>query len=42
MVKLYTDNRPAVLALRSLGLRVANHLPPFKHYVTRQLTGKAA
>lgn len=42
MVGVYTDNRPAMLALRSLGLRVANHLPPFKKYVTRQLTGKAA
>jgi len=42
MVKIYTDNRPATLALRALGLRIASHLPPFKKYVTRQLTGKAA
>jgi 2-polyprenyl-6-methoxyphenol hydroxylase-like FAD-dependent oxidoreductase len=42
MVNLYTDNRPVALALRALGLRIANHLPPFKKYVTRQLTGKVA
>ena len=42
MVNVYTDNRPVVLALRALGLRIANRLPPFKKYVTRQLTGKAA
>ena len=42
MVTIYTDNRPLTLALRALGLRLANHLPPFKKYVTRQLTGKAA
>lgn len=41
MVNVYTDNRPATLLLRGLGLRVANHLPPFKRFVTRQLTGKA-
>ena len=42
MVNVYTDNRPAALMLRALGLRLANRLPPFKRYVTRQLTGKAA
>ena len=42
MVGVYTNNNPAMLALRSLGLRVANHLPIFKDYVRRQLTGKAA
>ena len=42
LVGVYTDNRPAAMALRGLGLRLANHLPPFKRYVTRQLTGKAA
>lgn len=42
MVNVYTDNRPAALILRALGLRLANHLPPFKRYVTKQLTGKAA
>jgi ubiquinone biosynthesis UbiH/UbiF/VisC/COQ6 family hydroxylase len=42
MVKVYTNNRLAMMALRALGLRVANHLPPFKAYVTRQLTGQAA
>ena len=42
MVSAYTDNRPAMLALRALGLRLADRLPPFKTYVTRQLTGKAA
>lgn len=42
MVGVYTDNRPAILVLRALGLRIADRLPPFKRYVTRQLTGKAA
>ncbi|MDE2030078.1 MAG: 5-demethoxyubiquinol-8 5-hydroxylase UbiM [Alphaproteobacteria bacterium] len=42
LVNVYTDNRPAALMLRAAGLRIANHLPPFKKYVTRQLTGKAA
>jgi ubiquinone biosynthesis UbiH/UbiF/VisC/COQ6 family hydroxylase len=42
LVNVYTDNRPAVMAIRALGLRVASHLPPFKKYVTKQLTGKAA
>jgi ubiquinone biosynthesis UbiH/UbiF/VisC/COQ6 family hydroxylase len=42
MVNVYTDNRPLALALRALGLRLASNLPPFKRYVTRQLTGKAA
>ena len=42
MVGVYTDNRPGMMALRALGLRVANHMPPFKRYVTRQLTGQAA
>ncbi|MDR3450534.1 MAG: 5-demethoxyubiquinol-8 5-hydroxylase UbiM [Alphaproteobacteria bacterium] len=42
LVNVYTDNRPAVLALRALGLRIADKLPPFKKYVTKQLTGKAA
>jgi len=42
MVNVYTDNRPAALMLRAIGLRLANHLPPFKRYVTKQLTGKAA
>jgi len=41
MVGIYTDGRPAALALRALGLRLASHLPPFKKYVTKQLTGKA-
>jgi ubiquinone biosynthesis UbiH/UbiF/VisC/COQ6 family hydroxylase len=40
MVNVYTDNRSGVLGLRALGLRIANRLPPFKRYVTRQLTGK--
>jgi len=42
MVNVYTDNRPAALMLRAIGLRLANHLPPFKRYVTKQLTGKVA
>ena len=42
MVNVYTDNRPAALLARAAGLRIANHLPLFKRYVTRQLTGKAA
>jgi ubiquinone biosynthesis UbiH/UbiF/VisC/COQ6 family hydroxylase len=42
LVGAYTDNRAPMLALRALGLRIASHLPPFKKYVTRQLTGKAA
>jgi ubiquinone biosynthesis UbiH/UbiF/VisC/COQ6 family hydroxylase len=42
MVSVYTDNRPGMLALRALGLRVASRLPPFRKYVTGQLTGKVA
>ena len=42
LVGIYTDNRPAILGLRAMGLRLANHLAPFKKYVTRQLTGKVA
>jgi len=42
MVSVYTDNRPIALTLRAIGLRLADHLPPFKRYVTTQLTGKAA
>ncbi len=42
LVKLFTDHRRGALALRNLALRVGNHLPPFRKYVTRQLTGKAA
>jgi 2-polyprenyl-6-methoxyphenol hydroxylase-like FAD-dependent oxidoreductase len=42
MVGIYTDRRPTSLFLRAAGLRLANHLPPFKKYVTQQLTGKAA
>jgi ubiquinone biosynthesis UbiH/UbiF/VisC/COQ6 family hydroxylase len=42
MVSVYTNNHPAALIVRSLGLRLANHLSPFKRYVRRQLTGKAA
>jgi len=42
LVNVYTDNRPGVLMLREVGLRLASRLPPFKRYVTKQLTGKAA
>jgi ubiquinone biosynthesis UbiH/UbiF/VisC/COQ6 family hydroxylase len=42
LVGIYTDNRKPVLTLRTWGLRLASHLPPFKKYVTGQLTGKVA
>lgn len=39
LVKIYTDSRPHMRLMRNLGLRLGNRLPPFKRYVTRQLTG---
>jgi ubiquinone biosynthesis UbiH/UbiF/VisC/COQ6 family hydroxylase len=42
MVGVYTDNRRGAMMVRMAGLRLANHLPPFKRYVTRQLTGRTA
>jgi ubiquinone biosynthesis UbiH/UbiF/VisC/COQ6 family hydroxylase len=39
LVHLFTDTRPAAKLLRGLALRLGNNLPPFRSYVTRQLTG---
>ncbi len=42
LVKVYTDDRPAMRLVRDMGLRIANHLPPFKAFVSRQLRGEVA
>jgi 2-polyprenyl-6-methoxyphenol hydroxylase-like FAD-dependent oxidoreductase len=39
IVGLFTDDRAPARLLRSAVLRVAEHLPPLKAVITRQLTG---
>lgn len=39
MVKLFTNEAAPAKALRALILRVSNHLPPIKHFISKQLTG---
>lgn len=40
MVKLFTDDKKSMQVVRDLTLRVSNHLPPVKRWITGQLTGK--
>lgn len=40
MVKLFTDDKKPMQAVRDLTLRVSNHLPPVKRWIAGQLTGK--
>ena len=40
MVNLFTDDKKSMQALRDLTLRVSNHLPPVKRWISGQLTGK--
>lgn len=40
MVKIFTDDHKPMQAVRDLTLRVSNHLPPVKRWITGQLTGK--
>lgn len=39
VVRLFTDDAPPARVLRSMVLRVSNHLPPLKSLISRQLTG---
>lgn len=39
VVRLFTNDAPPARVLRSMVLRVSNHLPPIKRLISRQLTG---
>ena len=38
MVKMFTDDRAPARLLRKIALRLANNLPPVKHFISRRLT----
>ncbi|OOR91314.1 ubiquinone biosynthesis protein UbiH [Moraxella caviae] len=40
MVTLFTNNTPPARLLRDAALRISNHLPPVKRWISGQLTGR--